>query len=180
MKFFKYLSIPLILISSIFNTVQALSLQELRNDSNLELTLTSDRGDFYIDKHSTRQLQSTNDEIQISSIIYIVDYKKGFIFEDHITYNYNPQLGITKQIEYETSDGTPVTPQLIDRIMEDKKIVSGITSALIREVIYSFDGKVLYSNVKPKTLTFDTWESPIYQLGNEAYAIIFNKTYDDI
>ncbi len=100
----KFLFFHLFLLP-IFNNVNALTLQELRNDPNLKLVNTTDRADFYIDQKFTKDVSLTIDEPKIQSIIYIVDYKNGFIFENHITYTYNPLFSIKQQIDEKINSG---------------------------------------------------------------------------
>lgn len=179
MKLKNFFIIPFIFLLPIFSYVNAITLQELRNDSNLKFINSTDRADFYIDQKFTKDISLTIDEPKIQSIIYIVDYKNGLIFEDHITYTYNPLFSINQQIEEKIKNGIPKTQQLIDDILADKEVASGITSASSRKVVYSFDGKVLKSSIQPKTLTFENWGTPGYELGNEIYLLIFNHTFDN-
>ena len=143
MKLKNFFILPFIFLLPIFSYVNAITLQELRNDSNLKFINSTDRADFYIDQKFTKDISLTIDEPKIQSIIYIVDYKNGLIFEDHITYTYNPLFSINQQIEEKIKNGIPKTQQLIDDILADKEVASGITSASSRKVVYSFDGKVL-------------------------------------
>ena len=101
------------------------------------------------------------------------------IFEDHITYTYNPSFSIKQQIEDKIKSGIPKNQKLIDDILADKEVASGITSASSRKVVYGFDGKVLNSSIQPKTLTFENWGTPGYELGNEIYLLIYNHTFDN-
>jgi len=179
MKLINFFILPFIFLLPIFNNVNALTLQELRNDPNLKLVNTTDRADFYIDQKFTKDVSLTIDEPKIQSIIYIVDYKNGFIFENHITYTYNPLFSIKQQIEEKINSGLPKNQQLINDVLADKEVASGITSASSRKVVYSFDGKVLNSSIQPKTLTFEIWGTPGYELGNEIYLLIFNHTFDN-
>ena len=179
MKFKKYLIIPLIFLLPIFSYVNAITLQELRNDTNLKLVISTDRADFYIDQKSTKDISLVVNEPKIQSITYIVDYKNALIFEDHITYTYNPSFSIKQQIEDKIKSGIPKNQKLIDDILADKEVASGITSASSRKVIYGFDGKVLNSSIQPKTLTFENWGTPGYELGNEIYLLIYNHTFDN-
>ena len=180
MNFLKKLLILFLFIISCSNTSSAINLHDLRNYINILQVLSSDNNDYYIDKKSTKQINSGSDDTTIRSIVYIVNYDNAEIYEIHIDYTYNPFLSYYQLAKEKTPPNNLISQKIIDEILEEKKVVSGITSQTIREIVYSFDGRVLFSETLPKTLRFDKFGTPSYLLGDKIYSIIFNITYDNI
>ena len=68
MKLKNYLILPLIFLLPLFSYVNAITLQELRNDTNLKLVITTDRADFYINQKFTKDISLTANEPKIQYI----------------------------------------------------------------------------------------------------------------
>lgn len=75
MKFKNYLILPLIFLLPIFSYVNALTLQELRNDTNLKLVISTDRADFYIDQKFTKDISSTVNEQKFNLLHILLTIK---------------------------------------------------------------------------------------------------------
>ena len=69
MKLKNYLILPLIFLLPIFSYVNALTLQELRNDTNLKLVISTDRADFYIDQKYTKDISLNINEPKIQGSV---------------------------------------------------------------------------------------------------------------